>query len=221
MRLRTVLALGAAAGVGAASGALWASSGAPVWAAALAAPETKAFWYASRSTGWVSYGLLWLATCLGVSLSGRLTRGSTAAVLAELHRFSAGLALVFLGAHALALLGDRYVQPDGVDILVPFRFPERTAWVGLGQLAAYLAAAVYGSSWVRRRTGYRFWRGLHYAAFGAYGLGTVHLLGAGTDVGPVTGTAVAASAAVVAVLLGLRTWDGSARRASRGEVTGR
>ncbi|GBD28726.1 hypothetical protein HRbin31_00747 [bacterium HR31] len=221
MRLRTVLALGAAVGVGAAGGALWASSGAAVGAATLAAPGTKAFWYASRSTGWVSYGLLWLATCLGVSLSGRVTRGSTAALLAELHRFSAGLALVFLGIHALALLGDRYVHPGGVDILVPFRFPERTAWVGLGQLAAYAAAAVYGSLWLRRHTGYRFWRALHYAAFGAYGLATVHLLGAGTDVGPATGAVVAASAAVVAVLLGLRTWDGPAGRASEGEVTAR
>ncbi|MFN3285183.1 MAG: ferric reductase [bacterium] len=221
MRVSTVLALAAVAGVGAAGGALWAAPRAAAWAATLTAPETKAFWYASRSTGWVSYGLLWTATCLGLSLSGRVTRGSTAALLAQLHRLSAGLALVFVAVHALSLLGDRYVRADLAGVLIPFRFPERSAWVGLGQLGAYAASAVYGSIWLRRHTGYRFWRALHYAAFGAYGLATLHLLGAGTDVGPGAGTLVVTSAAVVAVLLGLRTWDGSARQASQGEVTGR
>ena len=219
MRSGAGVAFVAAVGVGVAAGTMWATPRVTAWAFALASPDTKTFWYANRSLGWVSYGLLWTATCLGLSLSGRVVRGRTAGLLAELHRFSAGLALGFLAVHALALLGDRYVGTDVVGVLVPFRFPERSTWVGLGQLAAYAAVAVYGSVWVRRRAGYRFWRALHYAAFGAYGLATLHLLGAGTDVGPGTGTLVVASAAVVAVLLRLRATDGSARSTVHGEVT--
>ncbi|MDR5709428.1 MAG: hypothetical protein QN140_06345 [Armatimonadota bacterium] len=203
-------------GLGGAAGSLWADTQVGAWAAALVGPEPKALWYASRSTGWVSYALLWSATCLGLMLSGRVARGGVAASLAQLHRFAAGLALVFVTVHALILLGDRYLKADLLSTLLPFRFPYRPIWVGLGQLAAYAAAAVYGSVFLRRWTGYRFWRALHYAAFGAYGLVTLHLLGAGTDVGPVAGAMVMASAAAVYGLLCLRVWEGSVRAAARG-----
>ncbi len=190
---------------------------ADVWGG-VSAVVPKASWFFSRSTGWVSYGLLWTSTVLGLSTSGRVARGAAVGVVAELHRFAAALALGFSAFHGLVLLWDRYVNPTVLEVVVPFWFPYRPGWVGLGQLAAYTAAAVYLSVFARRYTGYRFWRALHYAGFGAYALATVHLLGAGTDVGPTAGAAVLASTAAVCALAWLRWWEGV--KAPRGEVTG-
>ncbi|MCS7173408.1 MAG: ferric reductase-like transmembrane domain-containing protein [Armatimonadetes bacterium] len=205
--------------LGGAAGGIWAAVEAPAWVAALRGPEAKAFWYASRSTGWVSYGLLWVTTSLGLLLSGRTVQGRAAGDPAELHQFTAGLALAFVALHGLVLLGDRYLHPDLLVVLAPFGFPGRRPWVGLGQLAAYALAAVYATSWARRRIGYRLWRSVHYAAFGAYGLATLHLLGAGTGVGPTTGTLVLASAAAICAMLGLRAWEGLGKQIVRREVT--
>jgi sulfoxide reductase heme-binding subunit YedZ len=69
-----------------------------------------------------------------------------------------------VAVHGAVLLGDRYVRPGLAQLVLPFGFPYRPAWVGLGQVAAYAAAAVYASFYVRRRTGYRFWWNLHYGA---------------------------------------------------------
>lgn len=207
--------LGVAVGLGVAAGALWGTSVAPSWVSALTGPQPRGFWYLSRSTGWVGYGLLWLATCLGLATSGRVFRGPRAGALVELHRFTAALALWFVTAHAFALLADGFLHTSLPSVLVPFQFPERRPWVGLGQLAAYTAAVVYASVFVRRWSGYRAWRRVHYAAFGAYGLATLHLLGAGTDVGPWTGTVAVGSAAVVCALVCARAWEAHAR----GEVT--
>lgn len=169
----------------------------------------KAFWYASRATGWVAYGLLWLETVLGLATSGRVAQGRSAAVLVELHQFAAALALAFSAVHALVLLGDHYVKPTLAAVVGPFMFPYRPGWVGLGQLAAYTAAAVYVTTLLRRYTGYRFWRTVHYAGLGAYVLATLHLVGAGSDVGEVTGAVVVASASVVCGWMWLRWWTRS------------
>lgn len=166
----------------------------------------KAFWYASRATGWVAYALLWLETVLGLVTSGRVAQGRSVAVLVELHHFAAALALVFSAVHGLVLLGDQYVKPTLLAIMGPFLFPYRPELVGLGQLAAYTAAVVYATTLLRRYTGYRFWRTVHYAGLGAYALATLHLVGAGSDIGEVTGAVVVASASVVCTWMGLRLW---------------
>lgn len=182
------------------------------------APFPKGFWFLSRSTGWVSYGALWLTTVLGLFLSGRVQGGPAAGVLVEVHRFASGLALAFAGLHALILLGDGYLKPALGAVLLPFRFPYRPEWVGVGQLALYVAAAVYLSLFLRRYTGYRFWRAFHYAGLGAYGMATVHLLNSGTDVGPTTGGLVVGSAAGVCALLWLRLWQDTRRRRAEGRA---
>jgi len=205
-----------AAVVAAAAAGTWVAARIP--AEVLLAAGPKAFWWASRSAGWVAYGLLWLATCLGLVTSGRLLRGTGAAVVAELHRFAAGLALGLVAVHGAVQLGDRYVRPGLAQLVLPFGFPYRPAWVGLGQVAAYAAAVVYASFYVRRQTGYRFWRNLHYAGLGTYAVATLHLLGAGTDVGPTAGAVVLAAASALCALLWLRLWQNPNQATGR-EVT--
>ncbi len=200
MDARTATLAGWGSVFGAALGVLWARGVASAVAEALGGPGPRVFWYASRSAGWVAYTLLWLACCLGLLVSGRAERGPRAVVLVGLHRFAAGLSLAFVLVHAGVLLLDRHVRPTLAGLLAPFAFPVRGPWVGLGQLAAYVGLAVYVSGFLRRQMGYRSWRRLHYAVFGAYALATLHAVGTGTDIGPASGAAVVGSAAALAAV---------------------
>jgi len=68
-------------------------------------------------------------------------------------------------------------------ILVPFRMDHEPLATGLGIIAAYLAAALGLSFYVRRRIGTKRWRSLHRATILVYVLAVVHTLGAGSDAG--------------------------------------
>ena len=57
----------------------------------------------------------------------------------------------------------------------------RPLYTGLGMVAAYLAALLGLSFYVRRRIGTRLWRKLHRATVLVWVLGVVHTIGAGTD----------------------------------------
>ena len=91
--------------------------------------------------------------------------------------------LALVGAHAMALLGDRFLRFDLASVLVPFAGDYRPFAVGLGILAGYTALLVHASFSLRSRLGAKTWRRLHYASFGLYVLATVHGLLAGTDAG--------------------------------------
>ena len=153
------------------------------WWASLTAPEPKAFWYLSRVAGLIAYTLLCLAVILGLSVTNKLARvwpGGPAAV--DLHQFASLLGLSFTAFHVLVLLGDHYIGYTLPQLLIPFASTDyRPLWVGLGQIALYLAVPIALSFYVRRWIGYRTWRSLHYGTFGVYALTTLHGLLAGTD----------------------------------------
>jgi predicted ferric reductase len=141
-------------------------------------------WYVSRAAGVTSYIALVLATVWGLLLSTSVadaivSRGRSL----EAHRWLSSAALVLAVAHAVPLLGDRYVNFDVLDIVVPFLAPYRPVAVGLGIVGMYLTLAVYGSFWLRARLGNRAWRALHVLSFPAFGLLTLHGIFAGTDTG--------------------------------------
>ncbi|HLW59629.1 MAG TPA: ferric reductase-like transmembrane domain-containing protein [bacterium] len=155
----------------------------PVFTASLAGRQPKAYWELTRASGMTAYALLWLSIVLGLSLSGKVSRvwpgGPTAA---DLHQFASLLALAFATFHGLILLGDRYIGYTPAQILLPFaRSSYRPLWVGMGQVAFYLAAIVAFSVYLRRWIGYHAWRLLHFTSFAIYLLVTAHALGAGTD----------------------------------------
>jgi predicted ferric reductase len=144
--------------------------------------ETSAYWYISRAGGLVSYVLLWAATAWGLVVSTKVAKGLIAAPFStSLHEFLSLGALAFAGIHALALLGDRYIDFGVVDIVYPFAAGYRTGWVGLGQLGFYLSLALTLSFYVRKRIGPKTWRSLHYLTFAAYALAVIHSLTSGTD----------------------------------------
>jgi predicted ferric reductase len=159
-------------------------------------------WVVARAAGFTAYALLTASVLLGLALgmrwrSPRWPRFATT----ELHRFVTLLTLVFLGLHVLTIALDGYMRFSLVEVLVPLASQYRPLWMGLGVVAAWLAATVWASTWLQRLIGYRTWRRLHYATFAVYAAATVHGFAAGSDRG--APWALAVYAASVAAVVGL------------------
>lgn len=139
-------------------------------------------WILARATGHAAFAALALATLAGLLISTRAgDRWIPRAALVELHGWLSPLALALTGGHALALLADRYLRYDLIDVVVPLASGYRPTAVGLGIAAAYLALVVHASFGLRRRLGARRWRRLHYLSFAAFAAAALHAALAGTD----------------------------------------
>jgi sulfoxide reductase heme-binding subunit YedZ len=123
--------------------------------------------------GSVVYGLL-LSTKI---LDAIAHRPITFTLHQDLAAFGLGLAAI----HGTLLALDKTVPFSLAQIAVPGLAPYAPIWVGAGQVAFYLMAAVIASFYVRRRIGQRAWRTLHYLTFLAFIGATAHGLAAGTD----------------------------------------
>jgi methionine sulfoxide reductase heme-binding subunit len=141
-------------------------------------------WVTTRAAGYTAFLLLTASVALGLLLSSPLRSARWPRfATTELHRFVTLLTLVFIAVHVLVALLDGFIGFSLSEVLVPFTSHYRPMWMGLGIVSAYLAAAVWASSWLQRRIGYRWWRRLHYATFGVYVGAALHGLGSGSDAG--------------------------------------
>ena len=139
-------------------------------------------WFASRAFGIVAMLGLGATVALGLAMSSRLL--SRPGLPARLRRWHEALMLVTLGligTHAGLLLFDSYLHPGLAGIAVPFALGYRTAFTGLGVIAAWLSVIFGLSFYVRRRIGARRWRVLHRFTIVAYLLALTHVIGAGFD----------------------------------------
>jgi sulfoxide reductase heme-binding subunit YedZ len=140
------------------------------------------FWILARASGLLAYALLTSSVLAGIVLKARpFGAALKAAVVVDLHRFLAMLALGFIALHAAALVLDSTVRISVAALFVPGLVPYRPLWSSLGVLAAELMLLVYASSVLRRRIGARAWRRLHWLTYAVFALATVHGLAAGTD----------------------------------------
>lgn len=156
----------------------------------------KIWWYLSRSSGLVAWGLAGIAILLGLLLSGRLRRVPTPAWQQDLHRYVGGLSALFLALHLTGLALDPTVAFGPAALAVPMAAgwkPGAVAW-GIG--AAYALLAVELSSLVMRRLPRKLWRAIHFASYGVWVGGTVHALQAGTDQGATLVIAIVGSALI-------------------------
>jgi predicted ferric reductase len=207
MRRTTVLSVASLAGLALVVGvSVAARSGLVVAVLPDPRPEGPFAWMLSRALGVTAYVALSLEVLLGLALStGAGDRLLARARSVELHQWLSSVALALTGAHAHALVGDRFVRFDLLDVLVPFASRHRPAAVGLGVLAAWAAVVVHASFGARKRIGARAWRVVHYLAFALYAAATAHGLAAGTDARATWMRAVyAGSAGALALLVGLR-----------------
>ena len=138
-------------------------------------------WYIARSSGIVAYLLLSSSVVLGALMAGRTKFTWPRFAVEEVHRFLALLSGVFIVVHGLALLLDTVVPISLTQAIVPFASPYRPFAVGLGVLAAELAAAVGITNLFRSRLPRKLWRRAHYLTLAVWGLATVHGFLAGTD----------------------------------------
>lgn len=139
-------------------------------------------WVATRLIGFLSYFAIAGSVIYGLLLSTKILdaiahRPITFTLHQDLAAFGLGLAAI----HGTLLALDKTVPFSLAQIAVPGLAPYAPIWVGAGQVAFYLMAAVIASFYVRRRIGQRAWRTLHYLTFLAFIGATAHGLAAGTD----------------------------------------
>ena len=139
-------------------------------------------WDTARAGGFAAYLLLTAAVSVGLVLRNRWQTARWPRLITnELHGYLSLLALVFIAVHVVAVLVDPFTRFRLAEVFVPFASHYRPIWMGLGIVALYLLLAVWVSSRLRARIGFRMWRAIHTLAYGVYLTATVHGLGTGSD----------------------------------------
>lgn len=165
-----------------------------------------AAWLISRASGLAAFALLTGSMIFGLLISSKAADKSMSRLTVfTVHQFLSVLSLAFLVVHGGSLLFDGFFHFTVFDLVVPFLSPYEPLMVGLGIVAAWLAAAVTGSFWARKYIGQKAWRKLHFASFAAFVLSWFHGITAGTDTQLVPVTMLyAVSMSVVLALLTYR-----------------
>lgn len=163
-------------------------------------------WYTERAGGYTALLLLTLAVCLGLMLSFRVSSTRWPRFLTnELHRDVTLTAIGFSILHGLALWADPWEAFPLRALTVPLDSHHRPLAVALGIVGLYLAVAIWLSSRVQRRIGYRAWRRLHLLTYAVFALCAAHAILAGEDAGTSWGRAIDwGSIAAVAGLTAMR-----------------
>lgn len=183
MPLHTLVVMLLAVALGAFAAAIVLPNWLPGLSQSLLGSEPKAYWYLSRASALVAYALLWLSMALGLMITNKLARAWPGGPTAfDLHQFASLIGLAFALFHALILMGDKYINYDLAQVLVPFNSAGyKPVWVGLGQIGFYLLAIVGLSFYVRKRLTQRRWRLIHYLSFLTFALALLHGIFAGSD----------------------------------------
>lgn len=157
----------------------------PSLAASLTSAEPKAYWYLSRASAFVAFILVWASMIFGLLMTSRTAKvwpGGPAAF--DLHQYTSLLGLAVALFHALVLLGDQYIGYTLPQLLLPFNSTGyKPLWVGLGQIALYIALLVSFTFYIRKLITQRGWRLIHFASFAAFVAVLAHGLLSGTDTG--------------------------------------
>lgn len=183
MSLHAVVLMFLAVIIGALAAAIVLPNWLPGLSTSLLGTEPKAYWYLSRASAMVAFGLIWFSMASGLIITNKLARAWPGGPTAfDLHQFFSLLGLAFALFHALILLGDKYINYTLAQVIVPFTSSGyKPVWVGLGQIGFYLLALVGLSFYVRKRIGHRAWRLIHFLSFAAFALALAHGIFSGTD----------------------------------------
>jgi methionine sulfoxide reductase heme-binding subunit len=157
-------------------------------------------WYLARASGIVAWLMLTASVLWGVVLATDLfPRRRRAAWLLSMHRWLAGLTIVFIAGHLGALLADRYSHIGALTIVVPFASSWRPTAVAVGVVAVWLLVGVEVTALAAKRLSKKWWRDVHIAGYGVFWAASIHGALAGTDASRAlyTVTSIAALAAIV------------------------
>ena len=105
----------------------------------------QVWWYLSRATGVVGWGLASLSVLWGLALSGRpFGRNPTGPWLLDLHRYLGGLSVLFVGAHVGSIVADSYVHFGWADVFVPMATGYKSLAVAWGIVSMYFLVRARG-----------------------------------------------------------------------------
>ncbi len=142
----------------------------------------QVWWFVSRSSGIIAWGLLTLSICWGLFISTKaVAKASSPAWLLDFHRYIGGLAVVFTGVHIAGLVADTYVTFGWVEVLVPMASSWKPGPVAFGIVGFYLLLAIEITSLAMKRIPRPLWRWVHRSSFVLYFVATYHGIAAGTD----------------------------------------
>ena len=146
------------------------------------AVENWGWWLASRASGVVALVLVTISVGLGLMMASKLMRRpGFSRVMTALHEQTALAGMFAIAVHAVTLIGDPWLKPGVVGVLVPFVMDYRPLFTGLGVIAGLLALFLGLTFYARKDVGSKFWRKIHRATILVYVLAVVHTIGAGTD----------------------------------------
>ena len=143
--------------------------------------RSQTWWYVARAGGIVAWALATLAVIGGLQLSTRLVRRPAPAWVLDVHRFVAGLSVVFVAVHLVGLAADSFIQFSAADLFVPFASNYKPGALALGIVAMYLLLAVEITSLMMKRMSRRMWHGVHLSSYALFVFATVHALLVGAD----------------------------------------
>lgn len=140
------------------------------------------YWYMTRATGAVALLLLTVTLALGVVNARRLKGPSVPRfLLADLHRYSSLLAVVFVAMHVLTTVLDGFAPVSLLAAVLPFASAYRPLWLSLGTIAFDLTLALVLTSLLAGHLSHRAWRATHWLAYACWPLALIHALGTGSD----------------------------------------
>jgi sulfoxide reductase heme-binding subunit YedZ len=141
------------------------------------------FWITSRAAGTTALVLASLGVTAGLLMGTKLIRGRRAGDLHGVHEVLSIGTMIALLIHGFSLLGDSYLKPSILNILVPFSMDLNRFWTGMGVIAGWAMVLLGLSYYVRRHIGIARWKRLHRFTALAWLMGIGHALGQGTDAG--------------------------------------
>jgi sulfoxide reductase heme-binding subunit YedZ len=158
------------------------------------------FWATSRAAGTTAMVLASLAVGIGLTMGAKLIKrgGPDRRTLHEILSLST---MVAIAVHGLALLGDSWLSPSVLDIVVPFHFSYRTFSTSLGIIAGWGMIILGLSYYARKRIGMARWKLIHRFTALAWIMGLVHTFAEGSDAGKVWFIALILGTAAPAVVL--------------------
>jgi predicted ferric reductase len=144
--------------------------------------NSQIWWFVSRSSGMVAWGLLTLSVCWGLFISTKaVAKASSPAWLLDLHRYLGGTAVLFTMLHLVGLAADNYVTFGWAETFIPMASSWKSGAVAFGIVGFYLLIAIEGTSLAMKRLPRRLWRAVHHLSLVLYFVATYHAIAAGTD----------------------------------------
>ena len=140
------------------------------------------WWFLSRASGIVAWGLLCATIVWGILLSTRLMRQvDRPAWLLDLHKWFAALSIAGVAIHLAALVADSYVEFGWRELAIPMASTWRPGPVAWGIIATYFLIVIQLTSLLMKKLPRRFWYLIHLTSYVMFAMTSIHAFAAGTD----------------------------------------